>query len=242
MKPESMTWNEYITQSARSQWKSHALYPAYLKSIETLQQVQDLYHSNLITKNCAKTIIKEKTQKVAIDKGYPEWSFRFQCLTTGRQSKFIKMEDYPSFGITKADRENGGTFSERLEIDDRISEAANAMKEHVHNILKKAGFTDIQSSWWNRYTEYLMSKEWSDKRELVKDRANNCCEFTKEKNTSLEIHHLSYENVGDEPIEDLVALKYSVHWAIHNDKDPDHRKYKMMETFWREKIQVSTSK
>lgn len=242
MKPESMTWREYITQSAQSQWKSHELYPTYLKSIETLQQVQDLYHSDLMKKNCAKTIIKERTQKVALDKGYPEWSFRFQCLTTGRQSKFIKMEDYPSFGITKSDRETGGSFTERLEIEDRIADAAKAMRDHVHYILKKAGFAVGKSSWWERYTEYLMSKEWSEKRELVKDRANYACEFTGEKNVPLEIHHLSYVNVGEEPLEDLVALKYSVHWAIHNDKDQDHRKYKMMETFWKQKIQVSMSK
>ena len=65
------------------------------------------------------------------------------------------------------------------------------------------------------YKEYIKSTAWYQKRlaRLKKDKytCQKCgdTEF-------LEVHHLTYDNLGDEPMEDLVCLCRDCHQAIHD--------------------------
>jgi hypothetical protein len=68
-------------------------------------------------------------------------------------------------------------------------------------------------AWWDRYTDYLISHEWKEKRQQVLDRANGLCEQCGK--PAGEVHHLSYKNVGNEPLSDLVALCYWCHHKAH---------------------------
>lgn len=97
------------------------------------------------------------------------------------------------------------------------------------------GFIDIQARYSARITEnktefrdwygtYLGSPEWETKRQKVFKRANQTCEGCGER-PATEVHHLSYDNVGDELLFQLVALCDTCHTKVHPehvaDEEPD---------------------
>ena len=77
-----------------------------------------------------------------------------------------------------------------------------------------------------RYREYLKSESWKKKKRLVLKRDNCICQGCGAKETTLEVHHLTYERVGSELLLDLVSLCVSCHEKIHNRAKPeDWNKY-----------------
>lgn len=72
--------------------------------------------------------------------------------------------------------------------------------------VKRYGFDSI-------YSRYLKSPDWKDKKRKVikRDRCCRLCGSTK----SLQVHHIHYKNVGDEPLEDLTLLCKSCHSKFH---------------------------
>jgi hypothetical protein len=55
------------------------------------------------------------------------------------------------------------------------------------------------------YQAYLASRQWALKREAVRDRSNGQCERCWI-NPMMAVHHLTYARVGDERLEDLLAI------------------------------------
>ena len=96
----------------------------------------------------------------------------------------------------------------------------NALKENWDS-RKKSSMEDIlqddKSEFWSSYDKYLSSKEWSDKRKLVFNRANNLCEGCLS-NPAEEVHHINYEHVGNEFLFELVAVCSSCHNRLHEEK------------------------
>lgn len=65
-----------------------------------------------------------------------------------------------------------------------------------------------------KYKEYMESDVWREKRRIMLDRAGHKCQLcgtTK----SLGVHHNTYKNLGDEPLEDLCVLCWPCHSAHH---------------------------
>ena len=55
-------------------------------------------------------------------KGHPPWTFKAQCLVTGRVSTAIPYERFPEFGVLTADTQTGGPFPQGPRaIEDRMS-------------------------------------------------------------------------------------------------------------------------
>ena len=73
----------------------------------------------------------------------------------------------------------------------------------------------------SEYQRYLASREWALKREAIRQRANNHCERCKYGPFD-QVHHLTYEHKGDEPLEDLQGLCEPCHLFLSakSDKDP----------------------
>jgi len=71
--------------------------------------------------------------------------------------------------------------------------------------------------WWTWYNGYLKSQAWFEKKEAVHKRAEYTCEICKTA-TSFQVHHLTYERVGNENMEDLIAVCASCHEELHNRK------------------------
>ena len=84
---------------------------------------------------------------------------------------------------------------------------------------KQIGFFEtivylISRNYKNIYHNYLNTKEWFDKRNLALKFADyKCCRCSKKEN--LQIHHLNYNNIGDEYIGDLEVVCSSCHKKIH---------------------------
>lgn len=69
-------------------------------------------------------------------------------------------------------------------------------------------------SWHELKAQYERTSYWRDKREAVRRRANGKCESCKkpvENDSQLDVHHLTYDRIGNENLEDLLALCYECH-------------------------------
>lgn len=76
---------------------------------------------------------------------------------------------------------------------------------------------DQQENWWQKYQEHLKSDRWKIIRNLVLKRESSICQGCKQAE-AVHIHHLTYENMGDELLFQLVALCLKCHQKLHPDK------------------------
>ncbi|MFA6287464.1 MAG: hypothetical protein WC661_08770 [Opitutaceae bacterium] len=73
----------------------------------------------------------------------------------------------------------------------------------------------IKENWRKCYDIYIVSTEWRIKRLLVLNRAKHICEGCGTA-TAEEVHHTTYENVGEEFLFELVALCKPCHDRFHS--------------------------
>lgn len=83
---------------------------------------------------------------------------------------------------------------------------------------RAAARAEADAAWWKRYNEYIKSKAWKQKTVLVKERAGGMCEACGV-NVAVHVHHMTYENVGNEILWELRAVCVSCHQRLHPDKD-----------------------
>lgn len=213
-------WHAYINQSLYVAFVNSERYAVFMDQVSRLQSLCSVYHGDLRDKDVPKQIIKEKTNEFAIRKGYPPFCFRFQCLRTGRKSKYIKHVDYGKLGITQEDAICGGAFDYAKQIEDSVKPLVEQLRSEVRSVWE--GVYN-GSNWWSRYSDYLASEDWYNKRALVIARDGGRCVLTGY-DTQLQVHHLTYQNVGRERLDELVTLYKDVHDAIHNKNHPKHGK------------------
>lgn len=66
------------------------------------------------------------------------------------------------------------------------------------------------------YAAYLKTRHWHELRRQVFERDGHKCTRCPNR-TRLEVHHLTYERLGDELLSDLTTLCYDCHRAIHKE-------------------------
>jgi hypothetical protein len=71
------------------------------------------------------------------------------------------------------------------------------------------------------YPAYLKSKEWKAKADALKKATGGLCQQCGE-GGRLHVHHLTYENIGDEKPGDLIVLCKKCHNNKHNLKEITH--------------------
>lgn len=69
-------------------------------------------------------------------------------------------------------------------------------------------------SWWKQYKEHLKSDKWKEIRRKVFTRCRGICEGCGERNAD-QVHHLTYQRLGNEMLFDLAAVCTTCHEAIH---------------------------
>lgn len=84
---------------------------------------------------------------------------------------------------------------------------------------QRRAFEEGKEARQKEYRQYLTTKNWKDKRSKVLARANNLCEGCGDR-TATEVHHLTYRNVGDELLFELVALCSTCHSKAHTFGGP----------------------
>ncbi len=85
-----------------------------------------------------------------------------------------------------------------------LSWPCRAIGEHTVN----------RADWYKSYSRYLDSWRWQFRRRLVLFRdAHRCRKCGKR---AVEVHHLTYDNVGHEQLKDLLSLCKECHKNEHN--------------------------
>lgn len=100
-----------------------------------------------------------------------------------------------------------------LPFDTDIREKRWKDKSAYYQSLKATEIQTASSAWWRWYNTYLESSVWKEKRRAVLLRAQGVCEGCRNA-MATEVHHLTYERVGREPLFDLVAVCKPCHDEI----------------------------
>lgn len=141
-------------------------------------------------------------RKMTASNGSVQW--RRQCVVCGESSAALKSAD-----VSYTDKQNAVEFDRELraELTRRVGELANSFRMEEANRKR--------SQWWDGYNKYLASPQWREKRSLVMKRANGVCEGCG-KFPASQVHHLTYDHVGNELLFELVAVCNACHELVHN--------------------------
>jgi 5-methylcytosine-specific restriction endonuclease McrA len=69
-------------------------------------------------------------------------------------------------------------------------------------------------AWWARYHAHIESDAWKEIRRRVFARCKGVCEGCGQR-PAVQVHHLTYERLGDELLFDLVAVCMTCHEKCH---------------------------
>lgn len=97
--------------------------------------------------------------------------------------------------------------------EDPPSEDNRPIHHGPEDAMKEAGDRD----WHERYEAYRRTASWQRRRQCVFTRARGTCEVCGVQN-AVEVHHLTYERVGQEMLSDLVAVCRACHDKLHPHK------------------------
>lgn len=125
------------------------------------------------------------------------------CSLCGDSGKIYKKKDLSNEQISKA---LYCTYEDLQKLRTAHYERQSAEYTRVTQILNQG--------WWEWYNEYLQSSIWKEKARKVMQRAKGLCEACLE-NQATQVHHLSYNHVGREPLFELVAVCNECHQDIH---------------------------
>lgn len=88
-------------------------------------------------------------------------------------------------------------------------ETANAQRQAEAKAAQEA----VSAEWWAKYNAYLRTEKWRSKADAVLRRANRMCEACGV-STATQVHHTTYDHVGDEPLWELRAVCRPCHERI----------------------------
>lgn len=131
------------------------------------------------------------------------FSLYHQCLNCGGayKTKHLKAKIY--------NKEIRAEFNEW-----RFDEWKKYRNEESDQIYEGIKYTNYTLSKTYKYHQYLFSDEWKEKRDKVMDRDNHLCQCCKTAKAE-DVHHLTYDNLFNEPLEDLLALCRLCHFNTH---------------------------
>lgn len=112
--------------------------------------------------------------------------------------------------LTKAERE----AAPEIDRDLRKQWWDNQWSDYTARRNEKAAAETAE--FWAWYDDYLNSGAWKERRRLVMARADGQCEgcgLTR----ATQVHHLTYQRVGDEMLFDLVAVCDACHESLHKE-------------------------
>ena len=72
-----------------------------------------------------------------------------------------------------------------------------------------------RDDWWARYNRHMASEAWRKTRTKVIKRCGGVCEGCAEA-PAAQVHHLSYDHMGDELLFELVGLCVACHEKVHH--------------------------
>jgi 5-methylcytosine-specific restriction endonuclease McrA len=140
---------------------------------------------------------------------------RLQCEKCGSavrdiSKKGLDLEEIPDFDYElRADFQFRKRRHQAQLFQERIEYAATHKNEH--------------DSWWEKYKQYLQSKQWQEIRQRVLTRDRYVCQACL-RNRASQVHHLSYElynKMGKSAAFELASICNACHGAIHPHMEQD---------------------
>nr|WP_319997596.1 hypothetical protein [uncultured Draconibacterium sp.] len=145
---------------------------------------------------------------ITIDRKNHDLYFLYkQCLNCGGSTNRTRPLSSKKFGDEIRGEFDYGSFEKWKENRD--------LEYNELSIVKK-NFNYFNSPYY-KYCEYLNSQEWKDKRDLALKRDNFKCQKCKIK-VADDVHHLTYENLGNEKLSELLSVCRECHIEIHKKK------------------------
>lgn len=130
-----------------------------------------------------------------------------QCLVCGSRLRNVPKSSVTNFQwLPEFDEQLRSRWQERLQAFYRERREAYETAVAGHD-----------RAWWDWYTQYLQSPAWARKRAKVLARDNYQCRGCGESRAT-QVHHLTYERVGNELLFDLVAVCDRCHEQCHPQK------------------------
>jgi hypothetical protein len=152
-----------------------------------------------------KHINAEPRRKIKNRSGQPY--FKMQCPDCGKAlSSQLKYADVSTYILR--------TGKEIKDWDEPLFDRYINTYLSVSSKIKRALGWDPRG-FWERYDKYLSSDEWKTQAERIKQRDNYTCQICK-CNKAQQVHHLTYERVGNEDDNDLIAVCTPCHQLIHH--------------------------
>ncbi len=111
----------------------------------------------------------------------------------------------------------------KLLTQQRLSEIELSKKVSYENLLsfitklKDKFRIEQQDVFWANYSQYLKSPEWKSLRNIVLERDKNICQGCLSA-PAQHVHHLTYNNFGDELLFQLISLCVKCHNKLHPEK------------------------
>ena len=222
-----MTWKDVFKdhKAAMPEVPDVSNIDLYLDAInKQLTYLYEVCGSSLITSNEPKIIVKKEATAFQKSKFKENYTFAFQSLVDGRISQLIPYADRGELGLMEKDKENGGIYPCKFDITDNVKN----VREHYWSLYRKAWnrkheklrdyhdkIADMRSEWWEAYRLYLASPDWRLKRDARLDIDGHKCTMC-ESYQDLHVHHVTYENVGDEIVRtELLTVCRDCHSLIH---------------------------
>ncbi len=122
----------------------------------------------------------------------------------------------------ESDRKSAAANDKRIQAAKLAKSAKSVSKRVKINVSLESFFDKLESE--HRTTnqfmsaesklEYLSSPQWFNLKQSRLSVADNVCEHCGS-SMSLECHHITYENLGDENINDLAILCFDCHTELH---------------------------
>jgi hypothetical protein len=216
-KPVDQTWHEYLKGYGRLRWRQSGDEQRFHEVCGLLQPLHALRFGNLLDRPGPKVIIATRTPAPVRAQGHAPFTFRVQCTITGRLSQPIPYERLIEFGVLTEDLQTGGPFGrDRLIVVDRITPVIQQLE--CEKVRYAPSWDYPGTPWHDRYDEYLRSEEWLTLRYQVLKRDGFRCRLTgktKRPGDPLQVHHLTYERVGGEALDDLITVCRSAHRQLH---------------------------
>lgn len=131
---------------------------------------------------------------------------REQCLNCGGCFNMNRPKSFKNY----SEKVNENIPFSRDSFEEYKSEKQNEA-QLIYEIVKTLKF---QKSSYFKYILHLQSDYWRNIRLKVMERDCHLCQECKECSAT-EVHHLTYERLGNELLEDLLAVCRSCHLKIH---------------------------
>ena len=118
------------------------------------------------------------------------------CTVCGyKETNGVKKADYPNFAALPWYDES---------IKNGVRDYENRLRDWLQEQHEKRR-TEQDANWFKKHTAYLRSPEWAERRANVLRRDGYICQACLQ-NPANQVHHLSYDHWGHEPLFDLTSV------------------------------------